>query len=63
MTFMVFTPITSPSCWDTAHYSLAQTNNRRWGYLSKSGRGVWGRSSWILETANKKLLRNLTKHQ
>lgn len=47
VTFMVFTPITSPSCWDTAHYSLAQTNNRRWGYLNKSGREFWGRSSWI----------------
>ena len=42
MTFMVFTPITSPSCWDRAHYSLAQTNSRRWGYLSKSSRECWG---------------------
>lgn len=42
MTFMVFTPITSPSCRDRAHYSLAQTHSRKWGYLNKSSREYWG---------------------
>lgn len=41
VTFMVFTPITSPSCRDTANYSLAQTPIRRWGYLNKSSREYW----------------------
>lgn len=36
MTFMVFTPITSPSCSDRAHYSLTQTGSRRWGDLNKN---------------------------
>lgn len=52
MTFMVFTPITSPSCRDRAHYSLAQTYSRRWGYVSKTSTECWGELIGFWETRN-----------
>lgn len=58
MTFMVFTPITSPSCRDRAHYSLAQTNSRRWGYLNKSSREL-ERSGWILGNSQQGTVQSL----
>lgn len=40
VTFMVFTPITSPSCRDTAPCPLAHTDGRGWGHLNKSSKDL-----------------------